>query len=121
MTIQIVQDPIIDQYERSIFTFLEMTGQLGGLYEVLAISASFLINKTVNKFFTLSILKNLNFVEYVPHKKEITNIKYKRSNLMRNRLDTNKSEMIDENKSVSFEDNSSSIVEKNQAMSKISK
>ena len=41
MTIQIVQDPFVDLYERNVFTFLEMTGQLGGLFEVLQVFVTF--------------------------------------------------------------------------------
>ena len=63
LSIHFMQDGIVDQYERTIFTFLEMTGQLGGLYEILTLLASFLISSIVQKFFTMSILKNLYVVE----------------------------------------------------------
>ena len=63
ISIHFMQDGIVDQYERTIFTILEMTGQLGGLYEILTLLASFLISSIVQKFFTMSILKNLYVVE----------------------------------------------------------
>ena len=63
VTVRFIQDPIIDQYERTVFTFLEMTGQLGGLYEVIMILTSFMISGVVQKFFTFSILKNLYYIE----------------------------------------------------------
>ena len=46
ITIQIFQDPIVNQFERNIFTFLEMIGQLGGLYEILTVVTSFMIGQS---------------------------------------------------------------------------
>ena len=63
MTLNIVQDTHIDQYSRTVYTFLDMTGQLGGLYEVFSILTSFLIGGIVNKCFNISVIKDLYYFE----------------------------------------------------------
>ena len=114
MTIQIVQDPIIDQYERSIFTCLEMIGQLGGLFEILKSFSSLLIGWIVQKFFTLSILKNLYYIERTSKDKDDKHLNLNHKISIQNRIGVNQTEMADEMKVDSIEDNNSSIIEGSQ-------
>ena len=114
MTIQIVQDPIIDQYERNIFTFLEMTGQLGGLFEILKAFSSLLIGWIIQKFFTLSILKNLYYIERTSKDKDDKHLNLNHKISIQNRIGVNQTEMADEMKVDSIEDNNSSIIEGSQ-------
>ena len=114
LTIRIVQDSIIDQFERSVLTFFEMTGQLGGLYEVFSVVASFIISKAVQKMFTLSIIKNLYYVE---SKSESKNINFAHKNQIssnQNRLAVDQSDREDEIKVGSDEENDPSMVEDSQ-------
>ena len=47
LTVLLLQDPIVNKYERSVYTFLDMTGQIGGLHEVLTVLSSFLVQGIV--------------------------------------------------------------------------
>ena len=63
LTIQIKQDKVVNKYERSVYTFLDMTGQIGGLNEVITLLASFFIQGVTKKLFHLSVLKNLYYID----------------------------------------------------------
>ena len=107
VTIQIVQDPMVDQYERNIFTFLEMTGQLGGLYEVLTVLASFLISGIAQKLFTLSILKNLYYVDCDFQDTDDNLEENSQISSFQNRPSLNREEIRDKNKLQSIDQNNS--------------
>ena len=51
LTIQIKQDKVVNKYERSVYTFLDMTGQIGGLNEVITLLASFFIQESLKSCF----------------------------------------------------------------------
>ena len=118
MTIQIVQDSVVDQYQRSVFTFMEMIGQLGGLYEVLTLLASFLISGIVQKFFTMSILRNLFYVECNPQDENSNFWDKNQINSIRNKISTNQRDIVEEKKVDITEENNSSIYESSQAKNK---
>jgi hypothetical protein len=49
-------------YYRTVFTFMDMMGMIGGLYEILQICGSFLVSKIANNIFMSSILNQLYLV-----------------------------------------------------------
>ena len=111
ITIRIVQDPIIDQYERSSFTFLEMTGRLGGLYEVLTVVASLMISGIVQKLFTLSVLKNLYYVEKEHKATNDNRLHVSHMNTIHKEHEITISKRVNKIKVDSIEDNYSSMIE----------
>ena len=52
-------DPQTDSYNRSVYTFLDMTGQVGGFYEILEILGSFFVGIFAEKLLNLSLISNL--------------------------------------------------------------
>ena len=92
-----------------------MTGQLGGLYEILSLFASFLISSIAQKFFTISILKNLYVIDWnKSQNKDDKNNKNTNISSIRDRLNINQPELVEEVKVDSIEDNNSSMVEGSQ-------
>ena len=43
----------IDIYERSVFTFLDLIGQIGGIYELLEVSTAFFVGYYNSKILSL--------------------------------------------------------------------
>ena len=52
-------DPQTDSYDRSVYTFLDLTGQVGGFYEILEILGSFFVGIFAEKLLSLSLISNL--------------------------------------------------------------
>ena len=52
-------DPQTDSYNRSVYTFLDLTGQVGGFYEILEIMGSFFVGIFAEKLLSLSLVSNL--------------------------------------------------------------
>ena len=50
----------IDIYERSVFTFLDLIGQIGGIYELLEVSAAFFVGYYNSKIFSYELVNKLN-------------------------------------------------------------
>ena len=121
LTIHIVQDPIVDHFERSVFTILEMVGQLGGLYEILVVLTSLLIQRIVYKLYSLSILKNLYYIERKSDTNNDDYVKKGNINSYQKKLDIDQSDIKDEIKIESAEDNNSSIIEDNEARKRYDK
>jgi len=57
------KDPVVQSYERSVFSFLDLTGNLGGLFEVLQIVGSFMVGLFAGKTFLFSIISHLYQVD----------------------------------------------------------
>ncbi|CAI2386294.1 unnamed protein product [Moneuplotes crassus] len=55
----IFQDPIVDSYERRVYSFLDFTGQLGGFFEILVISGGLLVNYFSTKLYNYSLFNQL--------------------------------------------------------------
>ena len=60
---QFLKDPIKISFERSVFGFLELTGNIGGVFEILSIIGGFLIGGFSGKMFLYSILSKLYQVQ----------------------------------------------------------
>ena len=60
---QFVKDESSKSYERSVFSFLEVTGNIGGLLEILEIAGGFLVGICSGKMFLYSIISNLYHVD----------------------------------------------------------
>ena len=54
-----IQDPVVDEYERVVYSFFDMTGQIGGLYEVLSVVTGLFISSWVRMRFQNSIFSKL--------------------------------------------------------------
>lgn len=53
------KDSTKDVYERQVFSFLDMTGAIGGMLEVLRILGAFIVGSCTTKIFLYSIFSNL--------------------------------------------------------------
>lgn len=58
-----VKDAVINTYERSVFSVLDFTGNLGGLFEVLEITGSIIVGLFSSKLFFYSFLSRLYQVD----------------------------------------------------------
>lgn len=63
LEIQFVKDATSKSYERTVFSFLEVTGNIGGLFEVLNIGGGFLVGVFSSRIFMFSVLSKLYQVE----------------------------------------------------------
>ena len=50
----------IEIYERSVFTFLDLIGQIGGIYELLEVFAAFFVGYYNGKMFNYALVNKLN-------------------------------------------------------------
>ena len=60
---QFVKDAESKSYERKVFGFLEVTGNIGGLFEIMEIFGGFLVGLFSQKMFLYSILSKLYHIE----------------------------------------------------------
>jgi hypothetical protein len=58
-----VLDSTEDYYERKVYNFFDLTGQIGGLYEILAIIGEIFVAFFAEKILMLSLISNLYQVE----------------------------------------------------------
>lgn len=45
------RDPIVDEYERNVLSFLDVTGTIGGVFEILVVFSGFVIGIVTNQLF----------------------------------------------------------------------
>lgn len=64
--INLVIDPSSDYYERTVYSLLDMTGQVGGLYEVVKMIVGGIVGYFANKLFIFSIMNKLYQVDSSP-------------------------------------------------------
>jgi hypothetical protein len=57
------KDQFSEAYERSVFSFFDLTGNLGGLFEILELSGSLFVGFFAGKIFLYSILSRLYQVD----------------------------------------------------------
>ena len=50
----------IEIYERTVFSFLDLTGQFGGIYELLEVTAAFFVGYYNTKIFNFELVKSIN-------------------------------------------------------------
>lgn len=58
-----VKDQATDSYERSVFGVLDLTGNLGGLFEVLSILGSFVVGFFADRIFLYTFLSKLYHID----------------------------------------------------------
>ena len=61
---QILVSEEIEIYERTVFSFLDLTGQIGGIYELLEVIAAFFVGYYNNKIFNFELVKSINNFKY---------------------------------------------------------
>jgi hypothetical protein len=59
LAIQLIKDPATDTYERSVFSILDLFGNLGGLFEILQITGSLIVGYFSRDLLLYSILSKL--------------------------------------------------------------
>jgi hypothetical protein len=62
-TVRFVIDPKQETYERVIFSIFDLTGQVGGLYEVFEVVGAFVIGYFTEKLFYYSMFKRIYHVK----------------------------------------------------------
>ena len=55
LTLRFVQDPSLEEYERRVYSIFDVTGKLGGVYEILFIIGAFLTRKFNSKTYLYSV------------------------------------------------------------------
>ena len=78
LTIYIQQDPVEDFHNRKVYSLLDFTGQLGGVFEVLNILGSFIVGKLAKRSFLYSLFNKLYSVQLgslKPNQRILSNIK----------------------------------------------
>jgi hypothetical protein len=63
MSLTIVIDSTENFYQRKVYNFFDLTGQIGGLYEVLTLLGSIFVAFFAEKILMLSLISNLYQVE----------------------------------------------------------
>ena len=88
------RDEISMEYSRSVFTFLDLTGNLGGLFEILEIAGSLIVAVFAHKIFLYSLLSRLYQIDtYEPEENnELRNISHQSQNRFNNDVDFNYNE-----------------------------
>ncbi|CAI2386664.1 unnamed protein product [Moneuplotes crassus] len=61
--INFAKDPASKSYERTVFSFMEVTGNIGGLFEILQIAGGFIVGIFSGRLFTFSMLSSLYHVD----------------------------------------------------------
>ncbi|CAI2363435.1 unnamed protein product [Moneuplotes crassus] len=59
MDFEFRQDPIVDSYERRVYSILDLFGQLGGFFEVLAIFGGALVHYFASQMYSYSLFTHL--------------------------------------------------------------
>ena len=54
----------IEIYERTVFSILDLTGQIGGIYELLEVIAAFFVGYYNTKIFNFELVKSINNFKY---------------------------------------------------------
>jgi hypothetical protein len=63
VALNFVKDQTDESYERSVFSLLALTGNIGGLFEVFERSGNLIVGFFVGKIFLFSVLSNLYQVD----------------------------------------------------------
>ncbi|CAI2361053.1 unnamed protein product [Moneuplotes crassus] len=63
LVIEFQIDPIVDSFERRVYTFLDLSGQLGGFFEILLLIGGILVNYFANKLYEYYMFQNLYSTE----------------------------------------------------------
>lgn len=63
LEVNFVIDTTFDYYERVVYSFLDMTGQVGGLYEVVKVVVGMIVTFFANKLFMFSIINKLYHID----------------------------------------------------------
>ena len=58
-----MQDPAQEEYERRVYSIFDLTGQLGGVYEILLITGGFLTSSFWSKIYLCSVFSCLYYTE----------------------------------------------------------
>jgi len=58
-----VKDSVSKSYDRSVFSFMEVTGNIGGLFEIFSIAGGIIVGLFSGRTFLYSILPKLYHVE----------------------------------------------------------
>ena len=115
ITIQIYQDPHVDQFERNVVIFFgDDWGRFGGLFEILQTLTICWLCEIAQKFFILSIMKNLYYVECDLQNSDNCGISWVSKN-----FNCDKLEIADENKAEMINDDHFNIRKENQTEHKI--
>jgi hypothetical protein len=61
--IQFVKDQVSESYSRSVFGFLDLTGNMGGVFGILQTAGSFIVSIFAGKIFLYSMLSRLYQVD----------------------------------------------------------
>lgn len=87
LQLSIVADPNQDFYSRQVYSFLDLTGQVGGLYGIVDTIARILVGLISSRLFVLSILSKLYQIEDKPEDiNSVTPINYFGRNKVRKSL-----------------------------------
>lgn len=63
VAMQFLKDPATNSYERKVFGFLEVTGSIGGLFEILEIGGGMIVGFFSGNIFLYSLLTKLYHIE----------------------------------------------------------
>mmetsp|Transcript_33143 Transcript_33143/g.32520 ORF Transcript_33143/g.32520 Transcript_33143/m.32520 type:complete len:197 (-) Transcript_33143:574-1164(-) len=63
LNLKFVKDAASKSYERTVFSFMEVTGNIGGLFEILQIAGGFIVGIFSGRLFTFSMLSSLYHVD----------------------------------------------------------
>ena len=72
-----------DQYQRVVYSFFDMTGQIGGVYEIIAIVVGFIINAFNKRMLVYSLIGSLYYTRKPDHAEDSgldNTLNYLRSN-----------------------------------------
>mmetsp|Transcript_8547 Transcript_8547/g.7571 ORF Transcript_8547/g.7571 Transcript_8547/m.7571 type:complete len:159 (+) Transcript_8547:598-1074(+) len=58
-SMQILQDSTSDSYERKVYSIMDLSGQLGGFFEIIAIIGGLLVNKFSNRMYYYTVFNKL--------------------------------------------------------------
>ncbi|CAI2384742.1 unnamed protein product [Moneuplotes crassus] len=68
---ELSQDLVVDSFERRVYTFLDLSGQLGGVFEIMLLVGGFLVNYFPSRLYNYSIFNHLYSTEARKYKKTI--------------------------------------------------
>ncbi|CAI2386634.1 unnamed protein product [Moneuplotes crassus] len=63
LNLKFVKDAASKSYERTVFSFMEVTGNIGGLFEILQIAGGFIVGIFSGRLFTFSMFSSLYHVD----------------------------------------------------------
>lgn len=95
-----------DYYQRDVYTFLDMTGQIGGVFQIFDIIGVFIIGTVANRLFLFSIISKLYLIKRSDSSDKLNSIKNKLfkvdENMIKIKPESSKTKIVEENK---YEDN----------------